>query len=71
MKIKWIVTTLIAIAVALLIIIFVPRIINHTNNITESTQEKVIRWYIENKKEPYKEYESYEDYVRMKSHKSN
>lgn len=72
MKLKPILTTFIAFAIVMLIVFLTPHVINHTNNLTESTQEKVIRWYIDNNKAPYKEYESYEDYVRMQNNtKSN
>lgn len=66
-KLKPILTALLAFVIAMLIIIFTPHIINHTNNLTEATQEKVIRWYIENNKAPYKEYDTYEDYVQMQN----
>ena len=63
MKIKTIITTISAIALILLIIVLTPVIINKTTAVTEATQEKVIRWYIENKKAPYKQYSSYEEYL--------
>lgn len=63
MKLKPIITTISAIALILLIIILTPVIINKSTAAAEATQEKVIRWYIENKKAPYKQYSSYEEYL--------
>lgn len=62
-KLKPIVTTISAIILILLIIMLTPVIIHRTTAATEATQEKVIRWYIENKKAPYKQYSSYEEYL--------
>lgn len=63
MKIKPIITTILAIVLILLIILLTPVIIERSTAVTEATQEKVIRWYIENKKAPYKQYDSYEEYL--------
>lgn len=62
-KLKAIITTISAIALILLIIILTPVIVERSTDATEATQEKVIRWYIENKKAPYKQYSSYEEYL--------
>ena len=62
-KPKQITTTISAIIIILLIILLTPVIINKTTATTEVTQEKVIRWYIENHKAPYKQYSSYEEYL--------
>lgn len=62
-KPKQITTTILAIIIILLIILLTPVIINKTTAATEATQEKVIRWYIENKKAPYKQYSTYEEYL--------
>lgn len=62
-KIKPIITTVSAIVLILLIILLTPIIIERSTAATEATQEKVIRWYIENKKAPYKQYGSYEEYL--------
>ena len=63
MKPKQITTTILAIILIMLIIVLTPVIIKHTTATTEATQEKVIRWYIENKKAPYKQYSTYEEYL--------
>lgn len=63
MKTKQIITTISAIIIILLIIMLTPVIVHRTTAATEATQEKVIRWYIENKKAPYKQYSSYEEYL--------
>lgn len=62
-KPKQITTTISAIIIILLIILLTPVIINKTTATTEATQEKVIRWHIENKKAPYKQYSTYEEYL--------
>ena len=63
MKFKAIVTTILAIIIILLIIILTPVIISKSTAAAEATQEKVIRWYIENHKAPYKQYSTYEEYL--------
>lgn len=63
LKPKQIITTILAIILILLIIMLTPVIVHRTTAATEATQEKVIRWYIENKKAPYKQYSSYEEYL--------
>lgn len=63
LKLKQIITTILAIILILLIIVLTPVIVHRTTATTEATQEKVIRWYIENKKAPYKEYDTYEEYL--------
>ena len=67
MKIKTIITTISAIVLILLIIILTPVIINKSTAAAEATQEKVIRWYIDNHKAPYKQYDSYEEYLADKN----
>ena len=62
-KTKQITTTILAIILIILIIMLTPTIVHRTTAATEETQEKVIRWYIENKKAPYKQYSSYEEYL--------
>lgn len=62
-KIKPIITTISAIVLILLIIILTPIIVSKSTTAAEATQEKVIRWYIENKKAPYKQYSTYEEYL--------
>ena len=61
-RIKQIITTILAIILIMLIIVLTPVIVQRTTATTEATQEKVIRWYIENHKAPYKQYSSYEEY---------
>ena len=63
LKQKQIITTISAITLILLIIILTPVMIKRTTATTEATQEKVIRWYIENHKAPYKQYSTYEEYL--------
>lgn len=63
MKPKAIVTTISAIVLILLIVMLTPVIISKSTAAAEATQEKVIRWYIENKKAPYKQYSTYEEYL--------
>lgn len=63
MKLKQIIITTSAIALILLIIVLTPVIVDKITTSAEATQEKVIRWYIKNKKAPYKQYSSYEEYL--------
>ena len=63
MKLKPIITTISAIVLILLIIMLTPVIIERSTVAAKATQEKVIRWYIENHKAPYKQYSTYEEYL--------
>ena len=63
LKSKQIITTILAIILILLIIVLTPVIVHRITATTEATQERAIRWYIENHKAPYKQYSSYEEYL--------
>lgn len=46
------------------VIIFCIYSFNYQKQKSPEIEQKVIEWYIDNNKSPYKEYESFEEYVQ-------